>query len=142
MEVVNNSEKSYILRLDPGEELRGVVEKFCSDNSIELAWVSALGACGELELAYYNLDTKEYETKFFTERLEIATIVGNTVLKDGKQFMHAHGTFSDPEMKVMGGHINRCVISATCEVYISKQEGSMERCYDEPTGLYTLCRAN
>ena len=140
MEIVNDSGKSYILRIDPGEEFRGEVEKFCAEQNIGAAWVNALGSCDDLELAYYNLDKKEYETKSIKERLEIVTVLGNIALKEGKPFLHVHGTFSDPEMKVLGGHINRCVVSATCEVRVLAQEGSMGRKYDDATRLNILCK--
>jgi hypothetical protein len=148
MELLTTSKDLYILRLDSGEELRKEVEKFCKGQNISAAWVSALGSCRELELAYYNLEKKHYETKSFSEYFEIATVVGNIALKpldnargkDAKPFIHIHGTFSNPAMAVIGGHINRCVISATCEVSIWKSEGGMGRKYDEFTGLHLLCK--
>lgn len=139
MELLKSSQSFYLLRLDPGEELRGEVEKFCGEKRIDAAWVNALGSCKEVELAYYNLEKKEYESKNFTEHLEIVGVMGNIAIKDDKQFLHVHGTFSDSSMGVIGGHINRCVISATCEVGIWVVEGKMGRKYDEFTGLHLLC---
>lgn len=148
MELLNTSKDFYLLRLDPGEELRGEVEKFClampdlakrDGSPIRAAWINALGSCQELELAYYNLGKKEYETKSFSEDLEIATVVGNIALKDNKPFIHIHGTFSNREMEVIGGHIMKCVILATCEVMLWKIEGEMSRKHDEFTGLDLLC---
>ena len=150
MELVNTAKDFYILRLDAGEELRQEVEEFCKEQGINTAWVNALGSCKEVELAYYNLEKKEYETKIFSEDLEIATIAGNIALKpfddaQGKghnPFIHIHGTFSNSEMSVIGGHINRCVVSATCEVSIWSAEGAMSRKYDDFTGLHLLCSLN
>lgn len=140
MELVNTSKDFYILRLDPGEELRQEVEKFCKEQGINTAWVNALGSSKELELAYYILENKEYETKSFLQNFEITTVTGNIALKDDNPFIHIHGTFSDRAMNVIGGHINRCVISATCEVSIRKTEEAMGRKYDDLTGLHLLCK--
>ena len=139
MELLSKSESFYILRLDPGEELRQEVEKFCKGQGIDAAWVNALGSCKELELAYYILENKEYETKSFLQNFEITTVAGNIALKDDNPFIHIHGTFSDRAMHVIGGHINRCVVSATCEVSIWVGQGAMGRKYDEFTGLHLLC---
>jgi predicted DNA-binding protein with PD1-like motif len=128
-----------IVKINPGEELRDKIEKFCAENNIKTAWINAIGSCEEAELAYYNLDKKEYETKIFSERLEIVTAMGNISLKDNKNFAHFHGTFSRANMEVIGGHINKCVISATCEVCIWPSEESMTRKYDDQTGLNLLC---
>ena len=128
-----------IVKINPGEELRDKIEKFCAENNIKTAWINALGSSEELELAYYNLSNKEYETKIFNERLEIVALVGNVALKGDKPFAHIHGTFSRPSMEVIGGHINKCVISATCEVSIWPSEKILERKYDGQTGLHLLC---
>lgn len=128
----------FMCGINSGEELRDTIEKFCAENNIKTAWINALGSCKELELAFYNLKTKEYETKTFLKDLEIASIAGNVVTKDSKPFIHIHGTFSDSSMTVVGGHINKCVISATCEVSIWPSEEFMTRKYDKLTGLHLL----
>ena len=138
MKILKDEPNLAILRIDPGEELVETVQDFCKEKNIHSGWVNALGSCAKLQLAYYNLDTKEYETKDFNERLEITTITGNIALKDGEPFLHIHGTFSDGEMKVIGGHVNSCVISATGEVVIHIGEGDMIRLHDEDTGLFLL----
>ena len=140
MELLHTTPSFWILRLDPGEELRKEVEKFCAEQQIAAAWLNALGSCKEVELAYYNLETKEYETKIFSEDLEITSVTGNIALKDGKSFVHAHGTFSRPSMEALGGHINRCIISATCEIALWPGDGKIGRKYDEVTGLHLLCK--
>ena len=152
MELVSTSKDFYILRLDPGEELRDEVEKFCAGEGINAAWVNALGSCKKLELAYYDMGKKEYEMKSFLENFEITTVTGNIALKDDTPFVHIHGTFSNQAMSVIGGHINRVVVSATCEVSIclptgdlpkgEKNKGAMGRKYDEFTGLHLLCSLN
>ena len=138
MQILNESNDRIILRVDPGEELREIVQNVCKEKGISAGWVSALGSSQKLQLAYYNLDTKGYETKDFNEHLEIVTITGNIALKDSEPFLHIHGTFSDSDMKVIGGHVNSCVISATGEVVIHIGEGAMVRLHDEETGLFLL----
>jgi predicted DNA-binding protein with PD1-like motif len=140
MEVINKSKNYYVLRLEYGEELREQLEKFCKAQKVSAAWVNALGSSKELELAYYNLEKKKYETKSLREDLEITGVTGNVAIKDGSPFIHIHGTFSNRDMQVVGGHINRCVVSATCEVSIWSAEGKMGRKYDEFTGLHLLCK--
>lgn len=147
---------SYLIRLNFGEELREEIEKFCGEKKIGAAWINAIGASSEIEIACYNLEKKEYEVKKFFERLEIVSVMGDISLKSfdpapaqkarlapegrrGKPFLHAHGTFARPSMDVIGGHINRCVISATCEVAIWVMDGKLGRKYDEFTGLHLLC---
>ena len=83
MELLSKSESFYILRLDPGEELREEGEKFCQGQGINTAWVNALGSCKDLELAYYNLEKKEYDFpdyrfyRYTKEDIEQATFSSN-----------------------------------------------------------------
>lgn len=138
MEMVNKTRNIYIVRLDPGEELIAAVQDFCTQHGVTSGWLEALGSSQELQLAYFNTEKKEYETKDFREFLEITTITGNIALKDGKSFCHAHGMFSRADMSTIGGHIMRCVISATCEVRFEVGEGVIKREFDERTGLHLL----
>lgn len=148
MEVVSESKIFFLIRLDPGEEVREKIEGFCAGTGIDTAWINGLGSCKEVELGYYNLEKKEYETRKFSEDLEIVSATGNIALKpfddtqgrDAKPFLHVHGTFTRPSMEVIGGHIMRCVVSATCEVALWRAEGRVERKYDETTGLHLLCK--
>ena len=41
----------------------------------------------------------------------------------------------DSEGKVFGGHLNRAVVSATCEMVINVIDGVVDRVFDNETGL-------
>ncbi len=139
MEIISSGKDHYILRLAYGEELRQALENFCAENSIKAAWFNAIGATKEAEIAVYNLQAKKYDTKQFSEMMEIVGVIGDISVMDNKPFMHAHGTFARPSFEVIGGHIMKCVISATCEIYLWNLGGRMDRKQDEFTGLHLLC---
>ena len=42
---------------------------------------------------------------------------------------------ADSTGRVVGGHLNRAVISATCELFVRTLPGTVERRLDEETGL-------
>jgi uncharacterized protein len=142
MELIKQENSFYLIRLAYGEELREEIEKFCAENGIKSAWFNAIGAAKDIEIATYNLEKKEYDTKQFAEMFEVVGVMGNISIKDDdKPFMHAHGSFSRPSLEMIGGHIMRCVISATCEIALVKQDGQIQRKHDGFTGLHLLCQA-
>ena len=56
--------------------------------------------------------------------------------KNGETYLHLHINLCREDMSVIGGHLNECRISATCEMIVRKIEGTVERRLDEEvTGL-------
>ena len=54
---------------------------------------------------------------------------------DGEYYAHLHMSAGNEKGKVFGGHLNRAVVSATCEMVITVIDGKVDRVYDEKTGL-------
>ncbi len=126
---------SYVLRFDRGEEFITSMHDFCTKNNIRAGYFHGIGACHKLELAWYNLQTKKYEAKSIEENLEITSLTGNIALVDGSVFAHTHGVFGNRELQAVAGHVKSMEISATCEVKLDVFDGSIERVFDEVTGL-------
>ncbi len=135
MKEILKEKNKYVLRFDSGDEIVEVLKNFCEKEKIESGFFSAFGACGELTLAYYSLDKKEYEDKNISERLEIVSLTGNIAKMNNETVVHAHGLFSDLNTKVQGGHIKRIVVSATCEMFLTVFDAKIKRGYDDNTGL-------
>ena len=54
---------------------------------------------------------------------------------DGEPYIHIHLTAGRADGTVIGGHLKRAVISATCELVLHTVYGRVPRFYDERTGL-------
>ena len=74
--------------------------QFAKEQGIEAASFTVIGAVNEVELAWYDVHKKKYETRLLQEELEIAGLFGNIAVLDGKVMAHNHGVFSDVAMKV------------------------------------------
>jgi predicted DNA-binding protein with PD1-like motif len=138
MKIIIQDKESYIVRFDRGEELVIGLIAFVVQENIGVAHFTAIGAAGELLLSYYSLPTKEYQDHEIKEDMEIAGLVGNVAYMNNKPVIHAHGTFSRPDLSVIGGHVKKLVVSATCEVHLSQLGGHTTRGFDEETGLNLL----
>ena len=54
---------------------------------------------------------------------------------DGEYYAHLHMSAGNEKGAVFGGHLNRAVVSAICELVITIINGKVDRVYDEEIGL-------
>ncbi|MDA4124625.1 MAG: DUF296 domain-containing protein [Thaumarchaeota archaeon] len=124
-----------IYNLPAGSTLPDDVLRIAVKEKISTARVEAIGGVKKLRLAYFNHKEKEYEEHQYDEFLEVTGILGNITLKDGKPFLHAHGTFGRKDMSVLGGHVMSAIVFPLLEVVITPTENTALRRFDDETGL-------
>ncbi len=138
MRIILKEKNKYILRFDTEDEVLSLLSGFCVKHKINAGFFSAFGACKEVELAYYDLDKKEYQSVNTSQRMEIVSLTGNVAKMDDDIIIHSHGVFADSGMKTKGGHVKKLVVSATCEMFFYAFEEGMKREFDKNTGLNLL----
>ena len=89
---------------------------------------------------FRNLDPQEkkYYANHFTGDMEIVSLTGTVSTMGGNYYAHLHMSAGDDKGHVFGGHLNRAVISATCEMVITVIEGQVDRRFNEEVGLNTF----
>ena len=123
------------LRLDPKEEILEEIGKVAKKENIRLAQVTGLGAINDFTAGVYNTVTKEYHSIQFQGAFEIVSLTGTVTRKDGDVYLHLHIAAGDEEGHVHGGHLNRAIISATCEMIVTLLPGTVDRALSEEVGL-------
>ncbi|MBR0382525.1 MAG: DNA-binding protein [Eubacterium sp.] len=127
---------TYVIRMDRGEEIVAALTDFCLKEAVDLGSVQALGASDRAVVGLYDVGTREYHKRTFEEPMEITSLVGSISTKGGEPYLHLHINLCREDMSVVGGHLNECRISATCEMIVRKIKGRVERKLDEDvTGL-------
>jgi predicted DNA-binding protein with PD1-like motif len=130
---------NYVVRLDRGEKLSQAMEQFFDGNDLEGASVTAVGGAEQIELGFYDLETKEYLWKTFPDLYEITGLLGTIALDEqGKLMYHLHGTFAGRDYQVVGGHVKDFVVGGTCELFIHRTYQPLRRKTDDTTGLKLL----
>lgn len=135
MKLILQDNNQYILRFDRGEEMVGGLADFCRANQISAGSFTIIGAVSEVTLSYYNIESKKYGDKNIVENLEITGIIGNVAKLNAEVALHMHGTLSDSDMKVIGGHVKKMIVSGTGEVALTRYEGEIIREHHEESGL-------
>ena len=130
--------KSFVLRLEKGDELVSKIVEFCEKKEIKAAWFSGIGAASFAELAIYHLDNKQYFRIDIDGPLEIASLTGNVAQMDNKPIIHCHAVLADRDFNVKAGHVDKLIISATCEIHLREIRIELVRKFNEEIGLNLL----
>lgn len=100
------------IRLNPGEDLKQSLLKYCIDQKIDAAYM--LSCIGSLRRAAIRFANKPEET-VFEQALEIISLEG-TLSQHG---VHLHIAVSDSEGQVIGGHlVDGSTIYTTAEIVV------------------------
>ncbi len=137
--LVANVEKPFILALKIGENLFESILRAANDANLQAASISGLGALDDVTVAYYNLETKQYQTKLFSGMYELISLNGNIAWVDGKRFIHIHAALGTEEYNVVGGHIMSATVGPSAEISIIPLTSRINREYDDRTGLKLMC---
>jgi len=131
-------DSTIFARIDKNEEIISKVMEICEKENIRLANINALGAVGEIEIGLFDVNEKKYYSTKYTGDFEIVSLTGSITTKDGSLYNHLHMSVGDRENKVIGGHLNSAVVSATCELFIHIIDGVVEREFNDEVGLNLL----
>lgn len=128
-------DSTIIARIDKGEEILEKVKEIALKENIKLASISALGAVNDFTVGVFKTDEKKYYSNSFQGYFEITSLTGTINTMNGEFYTHIHMSAGNEKGEVFGGHLNRAVVSATCEMVITIIDGSVDRYFDEEIGL-------
>lgn len=126
---------TIIVRMDPGDEVVEIVKKVCLAENVKLAMINALGAIDYFEVGAYSVPEKKYYKNEYKGEFEIVSLHGNITTLNGEFYSHMHMCAADKTGKTYGGHLNKAIISATCEMFITIINGKVDREKSDKTGL-------
>ena len=128
-------EDTLVLRIDRGEEIVEQLREAAAREKILLAEISALGAVGDFTVGVFHTGEKCYHSTSFQGDFEIVSLTGTITEKDGQIYTHLHMSASDMQGHVFGGHLNRAVVSVTCEMVVRIINGHVGRRHLPDVGL-------
>ena len=127
--------EDIVARLEVGEEVIASLRDIAEREGVTFASVSGIGAADDIAVSVYDVGAKRYFDNEYREPMEITSILGTVSEMDGEPYIHIHLTAGRADGTVIGGHLKRAVISATCELVLHTVYGRVPRFYDERTGL-------
>ena len=130
-----------IYSLKGGMKIPDDILAIAKKEKVLTAKVEAIGGVDELKLAYFNHETKRYEEHEFREFLEVTGILGNVTLKEGKPYLHIHGTFGRKDLSTLAGHVIDAKIFPLLEVMVTPTKNRALRKFDDELGLNVIYKA-
>lgn len=133
--IQTRKKEPFIIRLDRGENVVQSLTQFCEENNIMNATFTGIGAVEHLTCGYYALHEKKYHFTDYDELIEVVSLTGNVMVRDGKPFIHVHGVFTDTKNVAFGGHIVEMRVGVVLEVVLTPLQSTLERKLDDCIGL-------
>lgn len=128
-------------RFDKGDEILSGILDICRRENVLSATFSGIGGCGEVSVGTLNPLNNEFIAHNRNGTLEMVSLNGSvTSDEENNLYQHSHALFSylddDGNSCVLGGHLQKAVISYTAEIVISAvQNGVIKRMKDPKTGI-------
>ena len=126
---------TIIVRIDKGEEILSKIQEVALKENIKLASVNALGATNDFTVGVFKTDEKKYYSNEFKGNFEIVSLTGTINTMNNEFYTHIHMSPGNDKGQGFGGHLNRPIVSATCEMVINIIDGHVDRYFDEEIGL-------
>ena len=126
---------TVVARFDKGEEILSQIKKIALKENIKLANINALGATNNFVVGVFNTSEKKYYSNEFKGYFEIVSLTGTINTMNGEFYSHIHMSAGNDKGEVFGGHLNKAIVSATCEMIINIIDGNVDRYADEKIGI-------
>ena len=131
-------DNKIILRLEIGEDIIESLKEIGRLEKISLGSFSGLGAANDVTLGIYKISNKEYTRASFKEDMEILSLSGNYSTMNDEVYVHCHISLSREDFSLVGGHLEKAIVSVTSEIIIDIIDGQVDRYYDEEIGVNLL----
>ena len=128
-------ENTIVARIDKGEEILSEIKNIAETEKIKLANINALGATNDFVVGVFKTSEKKSYSNEFKGDFEIVSLTGTINTMNGEFYSHIHFSAGNDKGEVFGGHLNKAVVSATCEMIINIIDGNVDRIHDEEIGL-------
>ena len=130
-------QNGFFLILERGEDLMNTLIKFCEEQELHWAQLQGIGAIENVEIGYYDLESRQCVFREEAGPFEVASMNGNVAEIDERPIAHIHAVLSrcDESLETIGGHIRRARVALALEIALSVISQPLMRTFDENTGL-------
>ncbi|RUL88319.1 PPC domain-containing DNA-binding protein [Tautonia sociabilis] len=127
--------RTYVLVFQTGDEAMAGLLDFAKAMDLRGSRITAIGAFREATLAYFNWETKKYESIPVPEQVEVLSLLGDIALDGDEPAVHVHAVLGRRDGSTVGGHLKEGIVRPTLEVIIDEQPEHLHKVPDRVSGL-------
>jgi len=132
----NDSDRVFMLVIEPGEEAFGIIKDFAVQHDINAASVTAIGAFEKATLAFFDLASQSYDDIPIDDQSEVLSLIGDITLDEkGKPNPHLHAVLGFYDGHTRGGHFVKGYVRPTLEVIVKETPAELKRTYRPEFGI-------
>lgn len=114
--------------LDPGEEAFTTLISFATQQPVDGASLTAIGAFERATVGWFDLDAKTYRKIPVDEQCEVLSGIGDVALgDDGKPSLHVHAVLGLSDGTTKGGHLLEGIVRPMLEITLVEAPGHLRR---------------
>ncbi len=131
-------EDGYLIRLDKGEEIIGMLTAFTRDQNIRAGVFSGIGGIIDASIGNYNTALRQYITKNYKNMLEVGHLYGNVSVKENsdERSIHCHIMASSTTDGQVIGHLFGAFVEVTIEIYMKVFDTNLTRKFDQESDYH------
>ena len=128
--------RTFALIFDTGDEVMGGLQDFARAKSLCGSHFSAIGAFRDVVLAWFNIETHQYQKIPIAEQVEVLSLIGDIAADEkGGIKVHAHVVVGNSDGLAHGGHLVEAHVRPTLEVILTEMPRHLQRVHDPESGL-------
>jgi uncharacterized protein len=130
--------RTFAVVMDKGDDAVTELGRFAAEHKINGASLTAVGACREATLAYFDPDELAYQDIAVNQQAEVLSLLGDIAEQDGNPALHAHAVLGLRDGSTVGGHLRRAIVWPTLEIVITETPVHLRKHIDHSTGLAVI----
>jgi uncharacterized protein len=131
-----DGQRTFAIVLDTGDEAIACLEAFARDEAISGAQITAIGAFSSARLAYFDWDTKAYQSIPVDEQVEVASLVGDIATGPNRApSIHVHAVLGRRDGSARAGHLQKGDVRPTLEIIVTESPTHLRKVKNAETGL-------
>jgi len=136
--VIGGSGRVVVVRLSEGADVEAQIKEAMKSSSVDAALIIGIGSFSYSKIGWFDTGSGSYKETEIDQLAEVAPMVGNYVLSNGKPFLHIHVNLGTRD-RSWSGHLLAARVGINLEVFATEISGvPLARSKDKKFGLEML----